>query len=220
MHIPRELVCLCAQNESKPRPLPQNPNYTVRRWGEVGGWGLRFIMNKQEIRRVYIFNTTTSMFYLRCNLLPTLSVFFIPLLDLLVSPSPGTPSTVFPSLSPLILIYLLFSHTPNLWSLCQFQGPGTDPNGRMQTQFSVLSLCLWVVLRVDTCHHSGRAVSDMKRLHSLKYWDRGFESNKKHGCLFELLPCLFCPVLSNGVATGLIHPPRSRTNCLWQEIQK
>jgi hypothetical protein len=35
--FPRELVCWCAQNESKLRPLPQNPKYTVRRCGKVGG---------------------------------------------------------------------------------------------------------------------------------------------------------------------------------------
>lgn len=103
--------------------------------------GIRFIINKRETRHVYIFSTKASMLYLRCNLLPTPSIFFIPLLDLLVFPSPGTSTP----LSPLDLIYLLFSHTPNL---CQFQGPGTDPTGRTKIYFSLIVLYFSFCLRL------------------------------------------------------------------------
>jgi hypothetical protein len=72
--------------------------------------------------------------------LPTPSIFFIPLLDLLVFPSP---------LSPLDPIYLLFSHTPNLGNLCQFQGPGTNPNGSTKIQFSLFALYLCSCSRLD-----------------------------------------------------------------------
>jgi hypothetical protein len=51
--------------------------------------------------------------------------------------------------------------------------------------------------------HSGRAVSGMNCLRPLKYWDRGFESHLRHGCLCTFIPCVCCPVrVGSGLATG------------------
>jgi hypothetical protein len=46
-------------------------------------------------------------------------------------------------------------------------------------------------------------------------WDRGFESQSKHGCLCVRLSCV-CVVLcvGSGLATGLITRPRSPTVCV------
>jgi hypothetical protein len=42
--------------------------------------------------------------------------------------------------------------------------------------------------------HSGGAVKGMNCLRSLEPWDREFESQWRHGCLFAFILCLRCPV--------------------------
>jgi hypothetical protein len=83
-------------------------------------------------------------------------------LDLLVFSSPGTSTP----LSPLDLIYLLFSHTPNLWNLCQFQGLGTNPTGRTKIYVSLFApyFCFCLRLGIDV----RIATSICKRLHWLR----------------------------------------------------
>jgi hypothetical protein len=41
-----------------------------------------------------------------------------------------------------------------------------------------------------TAHHSGRAVWDVKHLHSLERWDLGFESHSRHGYLRLFCLCV------------------------------
>jgi hypothetical protein len=43
-------------------------------------------------------------------------------------------------------------------------------------------------------NHSDRAISGMKRFHSLEHWGRGFESHSRHGCLSTFILCLCCIV--------------------------
>jgi hypothetical protein len=46
----------------------------------------------------------------------------------------------------------------------------------------------------DLAVYSGRAVQGMKWLRPLEYWDRGFESNSRHGCLSACILCSCRPV--------------------------
>jgi hypothetical protein len=55
----------------------------------------------------------------------------------------------------------------------------------------------WFYLLTATCFDadcSGCAVWGMKCLRPLEYWDQGFESHTRHGCLSAFILCLCCPV--------------------------
>lgn len=67
------------------------------------------MINRQETRRVYILRSSVSILYLQCNILPTASIFFIPLLDLLVFPAPDA----YPQSS---LLLLHWTHTSPILS--------------------------------------------------------------------------------------------------------
>jgi hypothetical protein len=77
---------------------------------------------------------------------------------------------------------------------------------KLRTSFISLKYCIipvFMFLLQKFADHGGRAGKDMNCLRSLERWDRGFESNLRHGCLCMRLLCV-CVVLCvcSGLATG------------------
>lgn len=87
-----------------------------------------YIINKQETRHVCVLSNAVTSLYLRCNILPTASIFFIPLLDLLVLPSPDA----YPE-SPLLLLH--WTHTSPILSPSKSLKPRPDSGNRNLTEW-------------------------------------------------------------------------------------
>jgi hypothetical protein len=120
----------------------------------------------------------------------------------------------------LDLIYLLFSHTPNLWDLCQCQGPGTDPNGRIQIQL-LSSRDFWVALCVGINAPTQWPRGLRHELSSFAWILGSWVRIPQESWMYVRVSFVFVlSCVGNGVATGLIPRPRSLTICLWQRFRK